>query len=66
MPKSRNRSRPSARPAQSQPKQRAWVKWLALILPAALLLGTLAGVFGVGSAAAVPAGNVPVSGAYGR
>jgi uncharacterized membrane protein YfcA len=49
-----------------QPKQRGWVKWLALILPAALLLGTLAGIFGVGSAAAVPAGNVPTQAAYGR
>jgi len=66
MPRSRTRTRAPARPLQARSKQRAWVKWLALVLPAALLLGTLAGIFGAGSAAAVPAPTAPVSGAYGQ
>jgi len=49
-----------------RPKQRSWVKWLALILPGALLLGTLAGIFGVGSSAAAVPPPVPQSSVAGR
>jgi uncharacterized membrane protein YfcA len=66
MPKSRNRARPASRPAAVRPKQRSWVKWLALILPGALLLGTLAGIFGVGSSAAAVPPSVPQSSVAGR
>src|SRR5438876_8996523 len=49
MPKSRTRSRATGRSTQYQPRQRRWVKWLGLLLPAALLIATLLGLFGTGT-----------------
>ncbi|HLG68999.1 MAG TPA: hypothetical protein VK009_01105 [Chloroflexota bacterium] len=66
MPKSRNRNRAPSRPTQQRRRQRKWVKWLALLLPIALLGATLMGIFGVGSAGAGQISVPSPSGAISR